>query len=339
MRRAAVVAVQVVPGLLGLAAGLVLLLGHDDQTVQLRAPMWVCVATVGLVVSALVVAVVRDSRTRAAQAEAIAEAVRATREEADARARAEHRTFVSRLDHELKNPVMAIRTAARVMRTGEVDDQLVGIVDGQSTRIAVLVTDLRKLADLETATISTAPVALEPLIDDVVAVVRDEITTRGLPGRAVEVQLPHVPWSVPDVSGDADLLFLAVYNVLTNAVKYSAAGGSIVVRAMEGADGVTLEIADTGQGIPADEVDAVWEELQRGSNTRQVPGSGLGLPLVRTVVERHGGRVQLASREGRGTSVRLWLPFGPPSSRRRAVPTMELQAVPPPAGSQPSRRG
>ncbi|MCL2089971.1 MAG: HAMP domain-containing histidine kinase [Micrococcales bacterium] len=328
VKRAAVMAVQVGPGLLGLVVGLALLLGDDDRTVQLQAPLWVCLATVGLVVSALVVTVVRDSRLRSAQAAAVAGAVRTTREEADVRARAEHRTFVSRLDHELKNPVMAIRTAAGVMRTGEVDEQLIGIVDSQSARIALLVADLRKLSDLETAEIAAAPVALEPLIDDVVTVMRDEIRTRGLPGRAIEVQLPRIPWSVPDVSGDADLLFLAVYNLLANAVKYSAPGASIIVRAMEGSGGVTLEIADTGQGIPADEVDAVWDELQRGSNARGLPGSGLGLPLVRTIVERHGGRVQLLSREGRGTSVRLWLPFGPAASRP-AVPTMELQVVSP----------
>jgi len=329
VKRVGGLAVRVVPGLIGLGLGLALLLRGDDRTFHLRGPLWVWVANAGLLVSLVLVAVLRERRVRIEHAAITAEAVRATREEADARARAEHRTFVSRLDHELKNPVMAIRTAAGVMRTGEVDAQLVGVVDSQSARIAMLVADLRKLADLETVTIATAPVALEPLIDDVVAVMRDEIRTRGLPPCTIEVQLPHIPWSVPDVAGDADLLFLAVHNLLSNAVKYSGPGGSIIVRAMEGSGGVTLEIADTGQGIPADEAESVWAELQRGSNARGLPGSGLGLPLVRTIVERHGGRVQLLSREGRGTSVRMWLPFGSSSSAQPPVSTMELQIVAP----------
>ena len=71
---------------------------------------------------------------------------------------------------------------------------------------------------------------------------------------------------------------------------------------------MTLEVADTGTGIPDDEADQVWDELVRGSAARGVPGSGLGLSLVRAVVARHGGGCELRSRPGEGTVIRVRLP-------------------------------
>ena len=71
---------------------------------------------------------------------------------------------------------------------------------------------------------------------------------------------------------------------------------------------MVIEVADTGPGIPADELDEVWEELARGRAARGIPGTGLGFPLVRTVVARHGGSERIRSRVGQGTVVSLRLP-------------------------------
>jgi two-component system OmpR family sensor kinase len=111
------------------------------------------------------------------------------------------------------------------------------------------------------------------------------------------------------VRGDWDLLFLAVYNLLDNAYKFTQPGDTVEVRAFEDGALVVLEIADTGPGIPEAEVPHVWEELYRGQGARGVRGSGLGLALVRAVAERHGGRVTLRSRVGQGTVVTLRLPL------------------------------
>jgi two-component system OmpR family sensor kinase len=113
---------------------------------------------------------------------------------------------------------------------------------------------------------------------------------------------------VPDVLGDWDLLFLATYNLLDNALKFTRPGDTVEVRAFEGGAFVVIEVADTGPGILEEEVSRVWEELYRGQGARGVPGSGLGLALVRAIVERHGGRVTLRSREGQGTVVTMRLP-------------------------------
>ena len=94
-----------------------------------------------------------------------------------------------------------------------------------------------------------------------------------------------------------------------NAVKYSGEGDSIEVRGSQSEDGVSIEVADTGIGVPEAERQSVWAELARGSNAVGRSGSGLGLSLVRLVIERHGGHVRLTSREGVGTSVVLTLPL------------------------------
>jgi two-component system OmpR family sensor kinase len=126
--------------------------------------------------------------------------------------------------------------------------------------------------------------------------------------RTVTLGFPRAPRRLPPVFADADLLFLALYNLLANAVKYSSAGDTIEVRGAEDDGIVTIEIADTGMGIPEDEQSVVWEELTRGSEARVVPGSGLGLPFVRAIVQRHGGSVELRSRPQEGTLVRVSLP-------------------------------
>jgi two-component system OmpR family sensor kinase len=113
--------------------------------------------------------------------------------------------------------------------------------------------------------------------------------------------------------GDADLLAQAVVNLVDNAIKYTSPGDRIEVRAREASGGVALEVADTGPGVPEPDLPHIWEELYRSPGARSVPGSGLGLALVRAVVERHGGTVEAQSWVGHGTVVRILLPSAGPS--------------------------
>jgi two-component system OmpR family sensor kinase len=126
--------------------------------------------------------------------------------------------------------------------------------------------------------------------------------------RQLALTLPQAPWPVPDVLGDWDLLFLAAYNLLDNALKFTRPGDTVEVRAFEDGASAVIEVADTGPGISEEELPRVWEELYRGRGARGIPGSGLGLALVRAIVERHGGRVTMRSRAGRGTVVTMRLP-------------------------------
>ena len=141
----------------------------------------------------------------------------------------------------------------------------------------------------------------------------------GAADRRVRLALPEAPWPLPAVRGDADLLFLAFHNLAVNAVKFTRPGDTIEIRASEDGDRILVEVADTGPGIPADELDEVWEELARGQAARGVPGTGLGLPFVRTVVARHGGEEQIRSRVGQGTVVSIRLPALDVSRNRNAM--------------------
>ena len=148
---------------------------------------------------------------------------------------------------------------------------------------------------------------IQDLLSEAVEVVQDLAEA---PQRELTLTVPRAPWPLPEVNGDPDLLFLAVHNLLTNAVKFTSPGDRIEVRAQEDGAAVAIEVADTGPGIPEDEIALVWEELYRGQGARGIPGSGLGLALVRAVAERHGGTVSLRSREGQGTVFTLRLPAG-----------------------------
>jgi two-component system OmpR family sensor kinase len=264
-----------------------------------------------------VLAAVTLMRRRAAVAEA--SAADAAIRRAAAEATRDRLRFLMRLDHELKNPLTAIRAGlanidqAVAMGANGTSAALVS-VSAQADRITRLVSDLRKLADLETQEIETAPVALPGLLREV-AEAAGEIP--GARQRIIRWSVPQAPWPLPLVEGDRDLLFIAVQNLVANAVKFSAPGDTIEVRASEDDSGLLLEVADTGAGIPADEIGQVWQELARGRAARSLPGTGIGLALVRVIAARHGGRVAIRSREGQGTVVSFRLPV---PDRARTAP-------------------
>lgn len=215
-----------------------------------------------------------------------------------------HRRFLARLDHELKNPITAIRAA---LETENEHSPALAIASGQADRLATLIGALRSLAALEASEIERVPVDLAAVVRDEVDAFGADLVARGLE-RTINVQLPTAPWPLPTVLGDADLLAVAVRNLLVNAAKYSDQGARIEVRGAEDAGIVVIEVADTGWGITAEDLPQVWDELWRSSDARKVEGSGLGLSLVRVVAEQHGGGVSIRSIAGSGTSVRLQLP-------------------------------
>jgi two-component system OmpR family sensor kinase len=134
------------------------------------------------------------------------------------------------------------------------------------------------------------------------------------------MNVPLAPWPLPLIDGDRDLLFIALQNLVSNAVKFSAPRDTVEVRASEDGSWLLLEVADTGAGIPDDEIEEVWQELARGRAARSLPGTGIGLALVRVVVTRHGGQVAIRSREGQGTVVTIRLPV--PGGSTKTAPAV-----------------
>jgi len=229
-------------------------------------------------------------------------------EEAVARFRQEqadsHRRFIRRLDHEIKNPLTAIR-AGLANLTDQADGPILSSVRAQLDRLARLSADLRKLADLERQSVEWEPVDLGELLAELVELAqeRPEAVVRHL-----RLTLPRAPWPLSVVAGDRDLLFLALHNLVDNALKFSRPQDTIEIRAFEDGSAVVIEVADTGPGVSEEELPHLGEELYRGGTAGDVEGSGLGLALVRAIVARHQGGMAIRSRLGQGTVVTLRFP-------------------------------
>jgi signal transduction histidine kinase len=107
---------------------------------------------------------------------------------------------------------------------------------------------------------------------------------------------------------DARLFRQALHNLVTNAIKYSPNGGAIEVELEVMKDGASLRVSDSGIGIPVAECERLFEAFQRGSNVGSIPGTGLGMAIIKHVVDLHGGAVEVDSAPNAGTSFRVWIP-------------------------------
>jgi two-component system OmpR family sensor kinase len=220
------------------------------------------------------------------------------------------RHFLRRLDHEIKNPLTGLRAALvnlQEARSQEESRQAQKNAGHAVERLTRLLTDLRKLADLDERQIERYPVDVPQLLEDVMEAAR---TIPAYMGRNISLLIPKVPSPFPMITGDRDLLLLAVYNLVENALKFTGGNDSVEVRALEDGRAVVIEVADSGAGIPSADVSKIFEELYRGSNARGTDGSGLGLALVNRIATLHGGGVGVRSsqQEPRGTVFTLRLP-------------------------------
>ena len=218
--------------------------------------------------------------------------------------------FLRRLDHEMKNPLTGLRAAlVNLQETQNSAERQKASENANRAveRLTRLLNDLRKLSDLEERSIERLPVDIPELLDDVVGAAR---TIPAYQGRNVNLFVTKVPAPLPPIRGDRDLLGLAMYNLVENALKYSSPNDSVEVRALEDGKAVVVEVADSGGGIASDDLSKIFEELYRGANARSTEGSGLGLALVNRIVLLHGGQIDVRSRQDgpRGTVFTVRLP-------------------------------
>lgn len=292
------------PILLGLALAFLLQAGWLPNylfTGRYRLDLAALVSGLGALVGALVALAfalrgwVAGRITQARQAEQTAEA-------------AARRRFFQRLDHELKNPLTVIRLGLTNLqqRPELTADSSLARIEQQTQRLQKLVKDLRALSELEARGMETAPIPLPEVLEEAVALAH---SAPDRADRTVQVSVQRVPWPLPPVRGDRDLLVVLFSNLLDNALKFTTAGGRVEVRATDDARQAIIEVADDGRGIPADDVAHVAEELYRGTNAREIAGSGLGLALAHRIVALHKGDLTLRSREGQGTVVIVRLPL------------------------------
>jgi signal transduction histidine kinase len=222
--------------------------------------------------------------------------------------------FVAGVTHELRTPLAAMRAAAQNLADGVVrePDRVTtygALIDREARRLGAMVDQVLEFAGMQSgrAVLDRDPVAVGEVIEAALAECRP-----ALEAKAVRVHTEY--GTLPLVVGDASALRRALVNLVVNAVKYGPEGGAIGVRA-RAVDGsrtpqVEVTVEDQGPGIPADDLPHIFEPFYRGRgrSAGAVSGSGLGLTLVRSIAEAHGGRVTVQTGERTGTAFTLHLP-------------------------------
>ena len=214
----------------------------------------------------------------------------------------------STVSHELKNPLASIVGHVELLRQ-EPDgnpEWSLGVIERNTERLQSLVDDLltlSRVSDPDRA-VPEAEVDLGEVSRDVVDMFRPRADTQRV---SLTFDLED---RLPLVRGSAGDLERVVQNLVSNAVKFTPAGGRVAVSVASRSDRVVIECTDDGLGISEEDQASLFTEFFRGTNPQslQVPGSGLGLSIAQRVVTRHGGRIDVESELGRGTSIRLLLP-------------------------------
>ena len=223
------------------------------------------------------------------------------------------RRFTADASHELRSPLSRLRaelevTLRRPRDRAEYEEALRSCLD-EVERLSRLTDELLLLARLDAGDAREAPpapVALEPILEDAVRRLAPEAARRGV---AVSLQAS----ASPAVPVGPSTVGLVMTNLLENAVKFSPPGGRVTVALSADTGEALVSVADTGPGIPTEELPRLFERFHRGAAARvaEAPGVGLGLAICRALVERHGGRIAVESPPGGGATFRVHLPLAP----------------------------
>ncbi|MBN9104563.1 MAG: HAMP domain-containing histidine kinase [Propionibacteriaceae bacterium] len=214
--------------------------------------------------------------------------------------------FISNVSHEIQSPLTSIGGFASLLRDGDLDEatrqHYLDVISAEVSRLSKLSDNLLRLSALDSSDdVDRQPLRLDEQLRSVVLLLEPQWTAKRL-----DVQLDTVP---VEFDADADMLRQVWMNLLSNAVKYTPDGGSIRVGVVASAGQVKVVIADTGIGIGPDDLPRVFERFFRADKARSGDGNGLGLSLVKRVVELHGGEVTVASQLDQGSTFTVTLPL------------------------------
>jgi len=218
------------------------------------------------------------------------------------------RDFVANASHELKTPAASIQAVAETLRQAAADDpeavpRFAAQLEREAVRLSRIIADLLDLSRLESGSELSDRVPVD-------ALVREEAQRYGEAAHAAGVTLEIDTPAKAAVRGSARDLSLLIRNLVDNAIRYTRPGGSVRVDVAGDDRTVTLRVADNGIGIPAKDLSRVFERFYRvdRARSRETGGTGLGLAIVKHVAENHGGRVDVSSEVGRGTTLTVTLP-------------------------------
>jgi signal transduction histidine kinase len=220
-----------------------------------------------------------------------------------------YRHLISAMGHELRTPLTAILGHVDILGSCDPQQDEVlwrrscGFIASEAQRLARLVEDLLTLSRLDLSPLQRRPVNLRAVAEEAISVLFQAAEARG-----VRLSLQSDS-SLPRVPGDRDRLQQVFLNLLDNAVKYTLAGGEVTVHLVAQDKGVQVEVRDNGVGIAPEDLAHVFEPLYRGQDVRDVPGTGLGLTIVRTILEQHGTAIYVDSVLHQGTTFHFCLPY------------------------------
>jgi signal transduction histidine kinase len=224
----------------------------------------------------------------------------------EAHAIARERAFLAGVTHELRTPLTTIRVLGETLAEGRGEPREYGaLVAQESERLSALVERVLTLTRVEQLK-HFENVDPAELLRSAVALVRPRAERRAT---RIECQIDEAP---PVCRWDREAVRRALLNLLDNAVSHGREGGHVLASVVAGAEDVRLEVTDDGPGIGRSDSRRIFGRFERGHT--DAPGTGLGLYLVEEVARAHGGRVDLATSEGRGASFALVLPQRPPGS-------------------------
>ena len=215
--------------------------------------------------------------------------------------------FLADVSHELRTPLTVIKGNVSLMRhVKQVDEESLDSIEDEADRLTRLVGDLLLEAQAESGKLPLhfAPVELDTLLLEVFK------EMHVLARERVQLKLTEIDQIM--INGDRDRLKQVLINLISNAIKYTAQGGNVYLSLGKSSDNARLIVRDNGQGIPAEDLPHIFERFYRAEKSRsrsKVGGFGLGLSIAHWIVNHHGGRIEVDSAEGKGTTFCIYLPL------------------------------
>lgn len=218
--------------------------------------------------------------------------------------------FLQRIVHDMRNPLAAIIAhAGNMQAVPDPDPRAAAVIESEALRLTKLVDSLLFDARLSYVPLAAEKLDLTDLLEEVIYLFEERAAREG------KTLALDTPPQTAHLDADRDLLLRALSNLVDNSLKYTSGGGTVRISLQSQPEAWIIQIADDGEGIPPEFLPTrIFEPLVRarrktaGSSGSAIMGSGLGLSIVKKVVELHGGRVTAQSAAGEGTTMTLWLP-------------------------------
>jgi len=231
--------------------------------------------------------------------------------------------FVNLVSHEFRTPLTSIRGFVQLILDGKVgsispvQERSLTRVLRQARRLEALINDLLDVSRIESGRIEMKQEVVS-LVD--VATQRIEELKPQADERKITVELIE-PDSLPNVMGDSERIGQVFTNLIGNAIKFTPEGSNVTVKLRPEGTYILVQVIDTGPGIPIDKQEKIFDKFYQLSEvqTRQQGGSGLGLSIVKSIVESHGGRVWVRSQEGKGSDFRFILPIAGVTTTSKSI--------------------